>query len=47
VLRIAIEDACSGNMLTLVRWYAHNLGVPLSRLARVDVCESTAEAIAD
>ncbi|MBZ5542531.1 MAG: calcium-binding protein [Acidobacteriia bacterium] len=47
MLRIAIEDACSGDMLTLVRWYSHNQGVSLSQLARVDAYESTAEAIAD
>jgi hypothetical protein len=35
VLRIAIEDACSGRMLTLVRWYTHNLGVPLSLKADI------------
>ncbi len=47
VLRMAPEDACSADMLVLIRWQGRTMGVPLSQLAAVDVDESTAEAIGD
>ena len=47
VQRMAPEDACSGDMLVLIRWQGRTMAVPLSQLAGVDVDESTAEAIAD
>jgi len=47
VQRMAPEDACSADMLVLIRWQSRTLAVPLSQLAGVNVDESTAEAIAD
>ncbi len=47
VLRMAPEDACSADMLVLIRWHGRTMAVPLSQLAGVDVDESTAEAIGD
>jgi hypothetical protein len=44
---MAPEDACSNDMLVLIRWQGRTMGVPLSQLAGVNVDESTAEAIAD
>jgi Calcium binding len=47
VQRMAPEDACSSDMLVLIRWQGRTMAVPLSQLAAVDVDESTAKAIAD
>jgi len=47
VRRLAPEDACSSDMLVLIRWQGRNLAVPLSQLAPIDADESTAEAIGD
>ena len=47
VRRLAPEDACSSDMLVLIRWQGRNVAVPLSQLATVDADESTAEAIGD
>ena len=47
VLRMAPEEACSTDMLVLIRWQGRKLAVPLSQLAAVDVHQSTAEAIGD
>lgn len=47
VLRMAPEDACSAEMLVLIRWQGRTMAVPLSQLAAVDPDDSTAEAIAD
>src|SRR5215470_17496986 len=47
VRRMAPEDACSAEMLVLIRWQRRTMAVPLSQLAAVNVDESTAEAIAD
>ena len=47
VQRMAPEDACSADMLVLIRWQDRTMAVPLSQLAGVNVDESTAEAIAD
>jgi hypothetical protein len=47
VRRMAAEDACSGNMLVLIRWHGRSVAVPLSQLAPLDADASTAEAIGD
>jgi hypothetical protein len=47
VRRLAPEDACSRDMLVLIRWQNRNMAVPLSQLAPVDPDETTAEAIGD
>jgi len=44
---MAPEDACTGDMLVLIRWQSRNLAVPLSQLAAIDADESTSEAIGD
>src|SRR5215831_12953407 len=43
---MAPEDACSADMLVLIRWLGRTMAVPLSQLG-VNVDESTAEAIGD
>ena len=47
VRRLAPEDACSTDMLVLIRWQGRNMAAPLSQLAPIDPDESTAEAIGD
>ena len=47
VRRMAPEDACSADMLVLIRWQGPKMAVPLSQLAAIDPDESTAEAIGD
>jgi len=47
VHRMAPEEACSGDMLVLIRWHDRNVAVPLSQLAAINADEPTAEAIAD
>jgi hypothetical protein len=47
VLRMAPEEACSTDMLVLIRWQGRRLAVPLFQLAGVDVDQSTANAIGD
>lgn len=47
VQRMAPEDACSNDMLVLIRWQGRKMAVPLSQLTALDVEESTAEAIGD
>jgi hypothetical protein len=47
VQRMAPEDACSADMLVLIRWQGRTMAAPLSQLAAIDLDESTAEAIAD
>ena len=47
VRRMAPEDACTGDMLVLIRWQSRNLAVPLSQLAAIDADESTSEALGD
>jgi hypothetical protein len=47
VQRMAPEDACSADMLVLIRWQNQTMAVPLSQLIATDPGESTAEAIAD
>jgi hypothetical protein len=47
VQEMAPEDACSSEMLVLIRWQGRTMGVPLAQLSGVRVDESTAEAIGD
>jgi len=47
VQRMAPEDACSTDMLVLIRWHGRNVAVPLSQLTPLDADESTVEAIGD
>jgi hypothetical protein len=47
VRRLAPEDACSADMLVLIRWQGRNMAVPLALLAAADPDESTEEAIGD
>jgi hypothetical protein len=47
VLRLAPEEACTGDMLVLIRWHDRNVAVPLSQLTAIDENESTDRAIAD
>jgi Calcium binding len=46
VQRMAPEDACSSDMLVLMRWHDRTLAVPLSQMVAIDPDESTA-AIGD
>jgi hypothetical protein len=47
VVRMAPADACSADMLVLIRWQGRTMAVPLSQLATVNVDRSTDEAIGD
>lgn len=47
VRRMAPEDACSGEMLVLIRWQDRNLAVQLSQLFATDPDKSTRQAIDD
>jgi Calcium binding len=47
VQRLAPEEACSSDMLALIRWHNRNVAVPLSQLIAIGVDESTGEAISD
>jgi hypothetical protein len=47
VHRMAPEDACSAEMLVLIRWHGRVMAVPLSQLTAIDPDETTAEAIGD
>lgn len=47
VRRMAPEDACSTDMLVLIRWHARSLAVPLSQLTAIGTDESTVQAIGD
>ena len=47
VLQLAPEEACTGDMLVLIRWGDRKLAVPLSQLTAIDENESTDQAIAD
>jgi hypothetical protein len=47
VRRLAPEDACTSDMLVLIRWQGRNVAVPLSQLNALDPVESTNEAIGD
>ena len=45
VRRMAPEEACSSDMLVLIRWQGRNMAVPLSQLVAIDAGGSTTEAI--
>jgi len=47
VQRMAPEDACSHDMLVLIRWHDRTMAVPLSQLVAVDPDDASAEAIGD
>jgi hypothetical protein len=47
VRRLAPEEACSSDILVLIRWHSRNVAVPLSQLAAMDEDKSTAQAIGD
>ena len=47
VQRMAPEDACSADMLVLIRWQDRTMAVPLSQLVAIKPDQSTAEAIGD
>src|SRR6266581_3104387 len=47
VRRLAPEDACSTDMLVLIRWQGRNVAVPLSQLLAIKGNDATNEAIAD
>jgi hypothetical protein len=47
VSRMALENACSADMLAIIRWQGRNVAVPLSQLVPLDAGESTIEAIGD
>ncbi len=47
VRRLALEDACTSDVLVQIRWQGRNMTVPLSQLKALDPDESTNEAIAD
>jgi hypothetical protein len=47
VRRMAPEEACTSDMLVLIRWQGRQLAVPLSQLEAIDAEESTVEALAD
>jgi hypothetical protein len=44
---MAPEDACSAEMLVLIRWHDRTMAVPLSQLVAIKPDQSTAEAIGD
>jgi len=44
---LAPEDACSADMLVLIRWHGRTMAVPLSQLIAIDVDDCTAWAIGD
>ncbi|MGC2635791.1 MAG: calcium-binding protein [Acidobacteriaceae bacterium] len=47
VRRMAPEDACSGEMLVLIRWQDRNVAIPLSQLTAINPDQSTRHAIDD
>ena len=47
VRSMASEDACSADMLVLIRWHGRTMVVPLSQLIAIDADDATAEAIGD
>jgi hypothetical protein len=47
VRRMAPEEACTSDMLVLIRWQGRQLAVPLSQLEAIDAEKSTVEAFAD
>jgi hypothetical protein len=47
VLRMAPDEACTTDMLVMVRWQGRKLAVPLAQLTAIDPDDATDEAIAD
>jgi hypothetical protein len=47
VRRMAPEEACSNDMLVLIRWQGRSLAVPVSQRAAVNPDKATAEALSD
>lgn len=47
VRRLAPEDACTSDMLVLIRWQKRSMAVPLSQLAAIEPDKPTEEAIED
>lgn len=47
VLRLAPEEACSGDMLVLIRWHNRNVAIPLAQLTPIGINQTTDEAIGD
>jgi hypothetical protein len=47
VRSMAPEDACTIEMLVLIRWQDRNMAVPLSQLKPINPDETTAEAVSD
>jgi hypothetical protein len=47
VRSMAPEEACSRDMLVLIRWQGRNLAVPSSQLTPIGVDATTAEAFSD
>ncbi|HEY6271604.1 MAG TPA: calcium-binding protein [Terriglobales bacterium] len=47
VQAMAPEEACSGDMLVLIKWQGRTMAVPLSQLQAVKGNKATNEAIAD
>jgi hypothetical protein len=45
VLRMAPEDACSADMLVLIRWHGRTMAVPLSQLVAIDPDQSARLAL--
>lgn len=47
VVRMAPDEACTTDMLVMVRWQRRQLAVPLAQLTAIAPDESTEEAIGD
>ena len=47
VQRMAPEDACSTEMLVLIRWHGRVMAVPLAQLAVIEPDDAPAEAVGD
>ena len=47
VLRMAPDEACTTDMLVMVRWQGRKLAVPLAQLTAIDPDDATDEAFAD
>ena len=47
VVRMAPDEACTTDMLVMVRWQGRKLAVPLAQLTAIAPDESTEEAISD
>jgi len=47
VLSMAPDEACTTDMLVMIRWERRKLAVPLAQLTAIEPDNSTAEAIGD